>query len=534
MKILKIKVCGLLLALSGIFAGCDNPLKDIDLQVSTEVIQHHAVLQVVDSKGENVTGAAVALVDGETAVIYNLAGRKDFKLLGGNMVTFGVDPNRKVSGEAPVEFRVRITAPGFKSREILMSITDVDMGIRTITMFGMAEQVEGAVATVKNVDLQENGATPVPTNVSGDAGLALDIDAGTQFKNAQGQVMTGGAVKVEVVSIDATKESATALLPEGDLRSSAVLLEGGRTAAGAFSPVAMTEINMAVNNVGIRSFTKPIQVKMPIRAEYVSPATGAPIAAGQLFELYSNSADGIWRFEKQLAVQGTAQQGYYVEFETDHLSFYMAGKFAQACDDMAKINFSASWMQQGLTLPVQVQAIWNGQIIASSRSYSISEENRSISLSNLPADDVTLVVRNSEGNIIAEAPLAACGKPTEIQLPNSIAGPVVTLQLYVRCPNKSETITVLPTFQMFYRVSGTETFKVLGTVKNGFLRTSLLKTDGTEYDFKAVWNDRVKIVNRKTVLQDNNATVGIKPGDVIGSKDGATNLEILTEECNKL
>jgi len=61
-----------------------------------------------------------------------------------------------------------------------------------------------------------------------------------------------------------------------------------------------------------------------------------------------------------------------------------------------------------------------------------------------------------------------------------------------------------------------------------------LKTDGTKYDFKAIWNDRIKIVNGKTVKKDNSATVGTLPGNLIGTMDGATNLAILKEECDKL
>src|SRR5690606_41657879 len=99
---------------------------------------------------------------------------------------------------------------------------------------------------------------------------------------------------------------------------------------------------------------------------------------------------------------------------------------------------------------------------------------------------------------------------------------------------RSSDLTLLPTFQMFYREVGTTEYKYLGSVSNGFLRTTLLKTDGTQYDFKAIWNERVKVVGGHSISEDNTATVGIGPGDIIGSKAGSTNLAILTEECNNL
>jgi len=117
--------------------------------------------------------------------------------------------------------------------------------------------------------------------------------------------------------------------------------------------------------------------------------------------------------------------------------------------------------------------------------------------------------------------------------PNPVIKPKVTLQLYVRCPNKQE-ITLTPNFDLYYRLAGKGTFVLLGEVKEGLLATDLLKSHGTRYDFKAVWKGRTKTVENKAVEADNSGTVGTKPGDIIGVKAGATNLGILTEECGKI
>ncbi len=274
---------------------------------------------------------------------------------------------------------------------------------------------------------------------------------------------------------------------------------------------------------------------MPVDAGYVSPISGAVIAAGQVFQIFSNSTDGIWRYEQNSTVTGSAAAGFKVSFQVQHLSFYMAGEFGEACPSARVITFSGDWMTNGSTYPIIVEAIWGGKVIATGE-YSINKNNPSISLVDVPSSGTSIVVRNSAGNILDQSPLAACGQVTAMTLPNpgDATGTTSTLQLYVRCPDKTTTITLLPTFQLFYRVSGTGTYQFLGTVDNGFLRTTLLKTDGTKYDFKAIWGQRVKEVNAKTIAADNTATVGIQPGDIIGTKAGATNLAILTEECGKL
>lgn len=541
MKIRRLAIySALAVSLLGGVLSCESPLKDFNLQVSTEVIQHYATLKVVDVDGKAISGVTVKLVSGDTEDIYNMSGYKDFKLTD-NLVSFGLDPKREPTASNPVRFRVQFAANGYTTQEFPVAITDVSSGIQTIVLTKPINVPDGAKEVVENIVLNSNGSTAAATTIDvpsavGGGEMELTIPAGTQFKDASGNVITGGTnVQVIVTSIDANNEEAEVLLPGGDVKSDEVVLADGRTVAGTFSPAAVAEISMLVNGISVKQFSQPLTVSMPVAASYVSPVTGQAIAAGKVFQVFSNSTDGIWRFEQNSSVTGAAATGYKVAFQIQHLSFYMAGEFAEACSAARVITFTGDWMANGSTYPIIVEAVWGGKIIATGE-FSVSQSNASISIVDVPATGVTLVIRNSAGKILEQGPLAACGQTTTMILPNpgDATGPTSTLQLYVRCPNKTETITLLPSFQMFYRVSGTATYKYLGTVDNGFLRTTLLKTDGTKYDFKAIWGERVKEVGGKTIQTDNTATVGIKPGDIIGTKAGATNLAILTEECGKL
>src|SRR5690606_18970810 len=342
----------------------------------------------------------------------------------------------------------------------------------------------------------------------GEGNMTITVPAGTQFRDANGTVITGTNVQIVVTSIDANNEDAVVLLPEGSLRAEEVVLPGGGTASGTFSPAAVADIKMLVNGTQVTQFTQPLTVSMPVPASYVSPITGQPLAAGMVFQIFSNSGDGVWRFEQNSTVTGSAATGFRVPFTITHLTYYMAAEIGQACPAARVINFSGDWMANGTTAPVRVEAIWGGKVIFEG-DYSINQSNSSISLVNVPASGVTIAVRNQAGNLLAEGALAACGEATAMQLPNpsDAASTTATLQLYVRCPGQSTVVTLLPTFQLFYREVGTSEFKYLGSVNNGYLRTTLLKTDGTKYDFKAIWNERVKIVNDHTVTEDNTATV---------------------------
>lgn len=531
-----------------LFAGmvsCDNPLKDFNLQISTEVIKNTATLKIVDNQGNPIPGATVALLSGEVQNIYNTAGKKDFKVVDG-LVTFGLDPNIDVSASTLVRFRVEVKATGYITQVVPVVITNVSTGLNTVTLVKPTQVPEtGGVEEVQvNVELSANGSTLTATAVQvpalnpGEPQMTLNIPAGTQFKDANGNIIVGGSLSVSIGAFDPENEDIEALLPGGGLTADEVELPGGRKAAGTFSAAGITQINMVVNGVAIRQFSQPIVVGLPLPAYYVSPLTGMPIQAGQSFDLFSNSptGDAKWKFEKAVTVSGSAASGYMANFTTDHLTFFMAAEFGEACTTGLTVKFSGDWMNNGTTYPVLVEAVWGGKT-KYSRQHSISLASNTILLEDLPSSGLKLRFKKVTGEVIYESTVANCGQETMVVLPNpnTPTDPMVTLQLYVRCPNKG-IITVLPTFQMHYKKSGTtDAYAFLGEVENGLLRTSLLQTNGTKYDFKAHYgNNKVKTVLNKTVNADNNATAGIQPGDIIGEKAGATNLAILTEECNKL
>src|SRR5690606_28396166 len=321
-------------ALFGGVSSCENPLKDFNLQISTEVIENYVTLRVVDADGANVSGVSVALVSGDTQDIYNMNGYKDFKLTD-NLLVLGVDPARTPTADNPIRFRVQFSAPGYNTQTIPVAITDVSAGIQTVVLTKPTEVPHGAEEVVENVDLNPDGSTTAPATVelpsaAGDGNMQLTGPAGSQFKDSSGAVITGTNVQIVVTSIDADNEDAVVLLPEGSLRAGEVVLDGGATASGTFSAAAVADIKMLVNGVQVSQFSQPLVVSMPVPANYVSPITGQPLAAGSIFQIFSNSGDGVWRYEQTSTVTGSAATGFRVNFQITHLTFYMAAEFGQA------------------------------------------------------------------------------------------------------------------------------------------------------------------------------------------------------------
>ncbi|TJZ59874.1 hypothetical protein FAZ15_13340 [Sphingobacterium olei] len=522
--------------------SCESPLKDFNLVISSEVIKHSATLQVRDTGNEPVNNVTIKLLSGDTEDIYNLSGYKDFKL-NGDMVTFGVDPKRTPTAANPITFRIEISGAGYLTQVVPVTIADVSTGIQPVQLVKPTEVPDGVEVIVENIQLGANGTLAAATTIVLDkegegtkGNIDISLPAGLQFRDASGNAIVGGVLTANVSSIDASDPAALALFPGGKLTSDAVVGPNGETQSGTFNPAATTVIKMSVGGTSVRQFSAPIAISMGINPDFVDATTGQPVMAGTQLSIYSydeSDPNAVWKYEKNATVTGSAATGYSLNFDIDHLTTFVAGNFVASCDPVSTIDFTADWMAQGFTYPLVVQAVQHGNVIASS-TFSISESNKTAALAYLPANaGVQIVVRNNDGDIVAQAPLAACGSATTINLPdpNPVIEPKVTLQLYVRCPGQTNVLTVLPTFELQYRIAGTGTFEYLGQVTNGFLQTTLLKSDGTRYDFRAVYNDRVKVVNNKTVNEDNTGTVGIGANDIIGEKAGATNLAILTEEC---
>ena len=537
MKIKRFAQYLLSMALLGSVLSCENPLKDFNLLISTEVIQNSITLEVLNTDGQAVN-ATVKVSGTDAADIYNLSGIKDFKLVS-NLVSFGVDPNRQPTVADPIRFKVEFAAAGYLTEVVDVTIADINNGIMPIRLAKVADVPDGAVTVIKSFTVGADGALPTAATIALDnpegPSMSINIPAGTQFLDANGKVITGRSVSVSIVSYDPTDPAALALFPGGRLQADGVVLAGGAASSGTFNPAASTSIMMGVDGVAVRAFSKPIAIEMGLSEDF-APSSGSAVSAGTALSIFSNTpSNPVWKHEKEATVQKSGDD-FVIGFTVDHLTTFLAGEFIASCAPISQIDFTADWIDQGFTYPVIVEALKDGNIIAS-RLFSISSENKSIGLDYLPASGVKIVVRRTTDNsIIAESALAACGSVTNIvlQSPYQPEVPKVTLQLYVRCPDKTTTITLLPSFQLFYRNAGTGAYEYLGEVNNGFLSTTLLKSDGTKYDFRAVWKGRSKTVNAKAVQADNSGTIGIQPGDIIGEKSGATNLAILIEECGKL
>ncbi len=537
----------LLLLLTVIYMqSCTKPLKDVNIVVDTNVFKHTAVIEVKSTSGQMINNATVTLSGPGAAEIYNADGLKSFKLAGG-MILLALNPKVVPAEGTPVSFNVNIEAPDYLPVSVPVKIyRDQTTSLVTSTMINTKTLPEGVKIQNSAVPLAANGATTAPVTVSSTTGggvtetVKIEMPAGTQFRDEQGNVIAATSLSVSTLVGNTSNDEVLRLFPGGGLSASEVKTSSGATTSGTLLPAALTEISMTANNTPVRNFSQPIELTMQLEPGYINPATGAVIKSGEQLQTYSYSTDkGVWEYESTGTVV-VEDNKLVLKMTTTHLTWFIAGSYVESCSNDYNISFSASWLANEITHPVtyRVFSVVNGlkDKELSSGKFTVTNGTEA-SIKQLPSSAVIISFFDVDDNQLATQtvanPCAVTTRQTVTLATSPVSGnPKVTMQLYVRCPGYAQTVTLLPTFYLYYKEAGQSesAFKMVGTVTAGYISTNLLTVAKT-YDFKAVWSTYVKYANGKTVQADNTATVGTGPGDIIGTKNGANNLQMLTEAC---
>jgi len=531
-----------LLALAGI-QSCENPLKDVNILVSSEILKYTTLLHVSDTEGEPLSNLSVTIKGRDAAYIYNLEGRKQFKLDGG-LLNLGIHPEHEPTPGNPIVFQVELSGSGYLTQVIPVTIVDQQFSsINAISVMDLDAAPAGVTVYTPTVALVNNAIAKTlilttPLSNASEQSVQITLPVGTQFLDENGNILTGTELTASIINADTDKEGALSIFPGGSLATSNIYLaESSNAYSGVFNPAAFTNIEFFVGGVPVRRFSQPIEIAQQLDPGFHNVNTDAPIALGDQLTIFSYfTHEARWDYEQEATVEADGD-ALVSTFSTDHLTWFLSGNFLQACEQPATIQLEASWFDSSVSYPLTIEAVVAGKV-AAAITVSINADNRIVKFNYLPTQGVTIRVRDNRGAILGEQAVnATCGGTTILSLndPATVNDPTVTLQLYVRCPGQSEVISVLPTFYLYYKEhNSSDDYAFLGVVTDGLLSTRLLTVETVVYDFKAVWGNNIKIVGGHRVQEDNSGTVGIEPGDIIGTKAGATNLAILSEKCSEL
>ncbi|MCF3112112.1 hypothetical protein LL912_25215 [Niabella sp. CC-SYL272] len=535
------------LAVVGMIVACTNPFKDLEISVSSNVFKNVVNLEVGSTAGVSLDNATVAITGPDAEKIYNAEGKKIFRVIGG-FLFLAVDPNVVVSEQAPLNINVAIAATNHLGVQIPVKITGGEkIAMRKVVLLNTAAASSEMAVKNTSVALAANGtpAADVTVNIPPPTGSSesatIKIPAGTQFRDANNNVVSGTDLKVSMIVPKTGAESLAEVFPGGTGLTQPVVHTASGASSGTLLPGGMSEVSFSLNGTTITNFSKPVDLGISLDPDFVNPETGQKVKAGDKLSIFSFSSNNpVWKHEQEATVQSSGGK-LSVNFSSTHATWFLAGNLIKSCGSAVKLKLTADWLKNGVTHPITVKVFSNmgddaGKLLV--KKNITATDGSELGFDNLPQAPVIIRAFDADGNKLSETTVAdPCSTALQhIALAASpVAGnPKTTMQLYVRCPNQAQPVNVLPTFYLYYKIHGQTGYKLLGIVTNGYISTTLLDP-GKKYDFRAVWGSTVKDVNDITVKADNTATVGDNAtgGEILGTKAGATNLELLKEKCKE-
>jgi len=519
-----------------LFNSCRNPAYNIDVTVDANIMNYKATLLVSDVNGAVPAGLTVSVTGQDAAKVYDFSATKAIYAPGG-IVTLGIPYMYTPEANKPLVFNMLFKAPGYMDKLIPM---EIQLGQWTqtvlVTMTKPDQNTVAAAFKEQNTVLSATGATTAPVTVATTSNVnvtqttTITIPAGTQFKDASGATLTGTLAST-AITYDTADPRSLGLFPGGDMSAPVVTLPSGAGSA-FFFPAGFTTILMEVGGKQVKTFANnPVTVKIQIDPTYKIVATSALVKAGDQLAIYSYEvATGVMKFESNQTVIADGPGKLAVQFTTTHLTDYVAteAKETTTCKDV-KVTASASWLTDGASRPVTVQLFRaNGTVLIGSSALTLSDGLVS-TLGLLPEVPVQYKVIDITGEQLAEGTILnpCAGEPLNVVIrkPTGVID-AVRLTLNVYCPNKGKIM--VPNFDMFFKLPGETTYKLLGTFSKGVLTTSALKV-GTTYDFKAVWGNQVKLGMSRTITD---ADMAKTVGDGYYGDTVEPNRGFLVEACN--
>jgi len=535
-----IKLFSLILCVSFLFNSCRNPAYELNVLFDADVIQYKATLILKDATGKTLpNNIAVSISGTDAAAIYDFSGTKAIFAPAG-VITLGVAPKLvPVSGKT-LSFNVGITAPGYESKNIPVTIAFNQFSqVINVTMLQTVVNTPASSVATKDITLGVDGKSTVVTSFSTPntgtvaQSTTITVPAGVQFKSADGTILTGGSVSAQAINFSSASPAALALFPGGKLSGDNVVGADGKTGTSFFLPAGFTDIQMFVGGVEVKNFSTPIAIGIQLDPTFKPQGTGAALKAGDVLSIYSyQTATGQFKFETTGIVGYDAANKLSVTFSTNHLTVFIVGDVVNTTTCKApKVTYVAPWLN-GSSAPLTVQILSaDGAKVLASNTVLVTD-GKVDSFVGLPPVAVKYQVLDASNTVLATGTIAdPCAGADIVITVGTPANPVqnVTLQLNVVCPGKGSI--VVPNFDLFYKVAGApnSTYALLGTAVKGQIKTALLKV-GSSYDFRATWKNEIKVVNNRLISSIDLSTT-VDQNGYLGDKSPNGNKALLIEAC---
>lgn len=404
--------------------------------------------EVLDSSNGSVKGKSYTTVNGLITAAANFNGSDDvFTVLGGNLAKGWNTSGVQILGVTSKQGEQIVTIKLNNNNNAALVQADTTLGIGMIASTTPVV-TSGVVPSAVTLGTAEKSVTNAEGNTESVGTAMITIPAGTVARDAAGN-LASGALKLTVTKYANSDVDALVAFPGGFTPNA--VLANGTTASGNFVTGGFAQFNLTDSSgKAIKKFDSPIQLTIDLPKTSKNPATGATIAAGDTYPVWSfDEVTGKWVFEANGQVQEktpASASNFEVVFSSTHLSYWNLDYFASD-NCTGSINIARNPTGDTRPLYIDIVGVEGNRFYKS--SYGITDST--VTLPYSPRINVNVTIKDSRGNVVGSAmnQNLCNGVNVNTQLP---AITYATLQTNVTesCPDGVTGKRAVPTYVYFY------------------------------------------------------------------------------------
>lgn len=494
------------LTLGIVFYACKNPGEGVVININTNVLKSPTAVQFVNARRNATTqpGAFPVTIGGKDAdKVVTITNKTDFKAVDGRIflaLKKGVVP----TVENPIVFTVAAEVAGFTPATKTFRITSEEASSSIVQLIEYANPVPGTTAAVEtNPIVGGVNLAPItletPTNPGMEEQATITIPAGTEFRDAAGNLINATNLESKIVQFGTESPEALASFPGGfDVAN--ITDENGQTINGgvAFITAGFIAMDMYAGGTEVKNFSKPIEVSMGVSPAVTNPETGTTVKEGDVVPVWSlDDKTGQWKYEDEATIVKDAEGNLTATFSATHLSYWNLDWYSTFCQSQTTITYN---MPGYLTETYVVELV--GPTGYVSYSYPTLSDGAKYT-QRMPTGNLKIVVRDYNTNvIITETPsFNACAGNVTVNFPPRTDLDIVNVAITLQgtCPNKPLN-TNIDSHAIVYEKGKTRAQGTTVYVKLGKLDLKL--KNNTEYVVEAQYGDAWKTANISFKKQD--------------------------------
>ncbi|WP_128546451.1 hypothetical protein [Larkinella soli] len=477
----------LFLILTGWFAGCRNPLENVELTFR-KPLTTSVQLDFRTQGGRVAENVSVKIKGRDADQIVTLLNTTNFRISKDGSLPLAtlVAP----SPEKPLYFTIVATAEN--ALETVVPIALIGSGVRRQTVVLTEKESNEAKKLVATTTGQSagdgavNGPLVIRTPPTEAGTSVISIPAGTRVVDAQNQPVDGPLT----ATVQVIPTSLVWQLPNGGSLSRTKKIT---VVASAFQAEIYNEEYRLV-----KSFSQPVGVTFGLNAGARNPATGLPVRAGDVLPLYSyDGATNQWKEEAPGKVVLDKENRPVIETRISHFSTWVVGYVTELCpNDGVRFSFQ-SQLPNDYDYSYRVEAFYvdGDKAESAGSSYYRLQNGFTFSLQHQLFKDrkVKLKVYDRNSSLVVESPVVgSCDNvtvPLDVRAFRPAAGEA-PVKASVQFPCKNIQLDKLPDqVTTYYRESGSAhwepflTFNKSQLVNGVMSQTTYRVKKNRKYDF---------------------------------------------------